>query len=351
MEQHFVILTPGFSASEEDTKSIVFLQSLVKSVNISFPKIKITIITLQFPFTSVQYTWFGNTVIPLNGGNSRAKKIFVWAKAWRKLKKIHIKTPISGILCCWLTECSLVGKKFAEKHDIPYILWAPGQDAKPENRYLKWLNLSGKEVAVISEHQIELLKKSAITCTKIIPNGILPEDFTAFNREQLGFSIHILAAGSLIELKNYLEFIAIIELVTKQFPTIKCEIIGEGPQHEMLEKAISDKKLQNNISLLGALPHKQVIEKMHNSLVFLHPSVYEGNATVLIEAAYAGNYIVCRKETASHKSNLIKHYTSGNSAAEIIIDILKKNQQNPAKELLSSMHDSAKEMLRFLKII
>ena len=350
MTKHLIILTPGFSASQSDTQSIVFLQNLVKSINTQHVDIKITIITFQFPFTSKIYTWFGNNVIPLNGRNSKLKKPIVWLKALKVLKTLNRKTPISGILCCWLMDCSLIGKHFAKKNNIPFLCWAPGQDAKPNNRYLKLLKLKENELAVMSKNQAELLKLSNITCNNIIENGILPEEFTPYKKPDAAFSIHILGVGSLTSLKNYLEFIHIIELVAKQFPEIKCEILGDGPQKEFLQKTLIEKNLQNNITLIDALPHNRVIEKMYQSLILLHPSTYEGNSTVMLEAAYAGNFVLCKPQIERHQSALTKTYTDVKSATQIITDILKNHSTKPQAEMLSSMHDKANEILAHLKI-
>ena len=350
MNKHLVILTPGFSATENDTESLVFLQTLIKSVNTQHPNIKITVVSFQFPFTAKTYTWFGNNVIPLNGHNSKIKKPFVWAKAWQVLKKLNKQTPISGILCCWLMDCSLLGKRFALKNNIPFLCWTIGQDAKPNNRYLKLLRLKENELAVMSKPQAELLKLSNIVCNTVIENGILPEDFVPYQKTDASFSIHVLGVGSLTQLKNYLEFIDIIDLVAKQFPNIKCEILGDGPQKDLLQKTINQKNLQNNITLIGALPHNKVIEKMHQSLMLLHPSTYEGNSTVMLEAAYAGNFVLCKPHIARHQSTLLKTYVNINSAADNITDIIKHNNSKPKAELLSSMHNSANQILAHLKI-
>jgi 1,2-diacylglycerol 3-alpha-glucosyltransferase len=354
MAKHLVILTPGFSASESDTESLVFMQTFIKSLNILHADIRVTVITFQFPFTSKEYSWFGNRVIPLNGRNSKAKKPIIWLKALNTLKKLNRETPISGMLCLWLMDCSLIGKHFATKHNIPFLCWAIGQDVKPDNHYLKLLRLKETELAVMSKNQAELLKQSNIICSKVIENGILPEDFTAYKKADDSFSIHVLGVGSLTELKNYIEFIETIELVVKQVPDIRCEILGDGPQREILQQTIIEKNLQNNIVLMGAVPHHKVIETMYQSLILLHPSTYEGNSTVMLEAAYTGNYVLCKLHIARHQSGLLKTYTDTKSAAEIIVNIIKNPTEGsvskPKEEMLSSMHDRAEEILKHLGI-
>ncbi|HWY12252.1 MAG TPA: glycosyltransferase [Bacteroidia bacterium] len=346
---HFVILTPGFCKGEEDTTAVVFLQNIIKAINRSFPEIKITIISFQYPYTSECYSWHGNRVIPLNGRSSKIKKVITWIKAWRKLKKLNKTEPISGMLCCWLTECSLMGKIFATQKNISFLCWAIGQDVKKNNRYLKFLKLRPDQIAVMGAHQKNLLAQSGLKCEMVIENGMFPEDFPD-PKPGNPFSVHILGTGSLTALKNYIEFVKIIELVAKRFPDIKCEIIGEGPQRLELENAIVERKLQNCIKLSGFLPHRIVLERMYESLIFLHPSTYEGNSTVMAEAAYAGNHIVCREETAPNDSDLINTYQDIDSAAKKIIEILEQNNTKPKSELFSSIHDNAKKIVQHLGI-
>ncbi len=70
-KKHIVLLTPGFSESEEDSTTIPALQIFVKALLVNNPQYSLKIITFQFPFTSKKYNWFGAEIIPLNGKNKR----------------------------------------------------------------------------------------------------------------------------------------------------------------------------------------------------------------------------------------------------------------------------------------
>ncbi len=348
-KKHLVVLTPGFAAGDEDTQSVVFIQNLLRAINNFSSSVTISIIAFQFPFTVKSYQWNGNNVYPLNGRNSRLKKLFVWREAKKKLEELHEQIGIDAIFCCWLHECSLTGKRFALKNKIPFLCWAAGQDAKPDNRYLRLLDLKENEVAVISPKQKELLQLSGIKCSMQIENGLLPELFS--NSLQKNADIHVLGAGSLIPLKNYNEFIETIEIVSREFPEIKCEIIGDGAERENLQQLINKKGLDKNIQLVGALPHKKVLEKMCASLIFFHTSIYEGNSTVLLEAAYSGNYLLSKKETALYEHENFKTYNNTSHAATIILNLLKNGTFRPERFLLSSAHHQAEKLLTFLQLI
>jgi glycosyltransferase involved in cell wall biosynthesis len=325
---------------------MVFLQNLIKAFNTDFPTLNITIIAFQYPFTKEIFEWNGNTIVPLNGRSSKLKRIFIWRKARKKMEELLQKKNISAILCCWLTECALIGQKFAHKHKIPLLCWAAGQDARPGNRYLSLLKLQPNEIAVMAPHQIGLLRKSGITCNFIIENGILSEKRKATQQ----FNIHVLGAGSLTSLKNYIEFVSIIELAKKELPDITCEILGDGPQWKMLQELIQQKKLEKNVLLRGSVSHDIVLQTMDRSLIFLHPSSQEGNSTVILEAAYHGNFILCKKEVAVYDSELIHSYADIPAAAALIVSIIKSNRIKPGPQLLSSMHTSAAKISSHLNL-
>lgn len=345
--KHLVVLTPGFASGDDDTQSVVFIQNLLRALNKQFPALRISIITFQFPFTSVPYTWNDNDVFPLNGRNSFMKKFITWGRAKRKLKQLHALQKIDAVFCCWLTECSFVGRRFANKNNIPFICWAAGQDARPDNKYLRLLNLKETEVAVIGDHQVEWLKKSGITAGLKIENGVdsVPAE------PSMPYSLHVFGAGSLIPLKNYSEFIEIIKSVRDEFPGVKCELAGDGPEKIRLENLISLHGLEHNIKLCGALSHTDVLRKMRESLIFLHPSTYEGNSTVILEAANCGSFILCRPEASLYRHSNVLPYNSVEAAARSIGEIIKEHKVKREGVLFSSSLQQARKLAGHLGLL
>ena len=59
-----------------------------------------------------------------------------------------------------------------------------------------------------------------------------------------------------------------------------------------LQKMIDEAGLNANIQLCGELHHLEIIGLMQRSKILLHPSSYEGFATVYTEALYAGAHVV-----------------------------------------------------------
>ena len=115
----FVILTPGFPASESDNTCLPFLQNLVKTINRDFGFMKVIIVSFQYPFTASQYVWNNNAVISFGGKNKGGlPRILLWRRVWQQLEDIHNSNKIIGIFSIWLGECALTGKRFGEKYGI-----------------------------------------------------------------------------------------------------------------------------------------------------------------------------------------------------------------------------------------
>jgi glycosyltransferase involved in cell wall biosynthesis len=286
-----VIITPGFPKDEYDSTCLPAQQNLVKAINRSFPSIKIIIISFQYPFLRSEYPWNGNTVVAIGGANkNKLRRRLTWFRAWKQLKKIRNDQHILGILSFWCGECAFIGNRFAQKFHLTHFCWLLGQDAKKENVYVKKINRSGGMYIALSDFIAgEFFKQHHIKPEHTIPIGIDPAEYDSSIKHR---DIDILAAGSLIPLKQYQVFINTIAVLQKEFPGIKAVLCGDGPDKIPLQNLINHLSLQKNISLTGEKPHDEILLTMQRSKIFLHPSCYEGLGMVCLEALYAGCNVV-----------------------------------------------------------
>jgi glycosyltransferase involved in cell wall biosynthesis len=287
-EGHIVFLTPGFPENEQDSTTIPALQVYLKTLRKTLTDICMTVITFQFPFSKKSYDWNGIQVIPLNGKNNRLKKLLIWNRALIKLQELNKKKKITVLHSFWISEASFIAQKFAKKYGIRNIVTVMGQDALRRNFYSKYLINSNCKIVSLSQNQHDLILKKLKLKSQIIPWILDHESFP----ELLNTKINILAVGSLIKLKNYPKFIEIILVLVKEFPNLKVQIIGGGNQEPSLRNTISQKKLDNNIVLTGKLSRKKVYQKMSQSGILLHTSLYESFGYVFAEALYSGMHVV-----------------------------------------------------------
>lgn len=286
-----VLLTPGFPRSETDINCLPLLQSLVLALNRDHPQLDITVLSFQYPYVKKKYTWHGNTVMSFNGRNKGGiARLLLRGKIMAVLKKIHQQQNISGLLSCWYGECAWVGNRSAGKHALKHFCWILGQDARNENKYPDRVKAPDHELLALSDFiQDEFEKNHGTRPQWVLPPGIDPSQFDNVQKEK---DIDLLAAGSLITLKQFDVFIDIVAQLAKKMPAIKTMLVGDGPEIARLHGLIEVKGLRSNIILSGELPQPELLQWMQRTRVFLHPSSYEGFGLVCLEALHAGCRVI-----------------------------------------------------------
>src|SRR5947207_2176535 len=131
------------------------------------------------------------------------------------------------------------------------------------NKYHGQVTLKAHALIALSDFtQDEFEKNHGIKPQFVIPPGIDPAQFDNNPGEK---DIDILAAGSLIPLKQYDIFVEVVAEIKKQLPEIKVMLIGDGPEKEKLQGLISSSGLQSAITLTGELPHNEVLQWMQRA--------------------------------------------------------------------------------------
>jgi glycosyltransferase involved in cell wall biosynthesis len=298
-----IIITPGFPANEEDSTCLPAQQNFIKAVNTNFSEVEVLILSFQYPFTKVVYQWYGNTVIAFGGKNKgNLSRFIIWKRVWQQLKNIHKEKNVMGLLSFWCGECAFVAQRFAKKFDLQHYCWLLGQDARKENHYVKRVDVKGTGFIALSDFiQHEFFNNYGIRPANIIPLGI---DIHEYQDKITDREIDVLAAGSLIPLKQYDVFIEVIAVLKKEYPQIKAMLCGDGPEMQKLQTIIHHLSLQNNIILSGEKSHSEVLATMQKAKIFLHTSSYEGFGMVCTEALYAGAQVIsfCKPMNAAIKN-------------------------------------------------
>jgi glycosyltransferase involved in cell wall biosynthesis len=290
-QQCLVILTPGFPASESDTTCLPMQQDFIRTLMKLYPKLRIIVLSFQYPYEKKTYQWFGVTVISFNGRNKGGwQRLLLRREIMGKLQDVHQENRISGLLSFWYGECAVIGKRFGERYGIRHCCWILGQDARKENVYPRRVPAKAGELVALSDFlQDEFEKNHGTKPFAVIPPGI---DHTKFHTSSAGKDIDLLAAGSLIPLKQFDIFIEIVAAIKKDIPGIMAVLAGDGPQKDALGDLIGKKGLEKDIMLTGELPHHEMLQLMQRTKLLLHPSSYEGFSGVCLEALSAGAHVI-----------------------------------------------------------
>jgi glycosyltransferase involved in cell wall biosynthesis len=132
----------------------------------------------------------------------------------------------------------------------------------------------------------------------VIPIGINPDEYPQPSGDR---SIDMVGAGSLSPIKQFDQFVDVVQEVVAKMPEVSAAICGNGSEYEALNRQISEAGLLDNIRMLGEIDHTTVLQTMQRSRVLLHPSSYEGFGMVCTEALYAGTHVIsfCKPMDAS----------------------------------------------------
>jgi 1,2-diacylglycerol 3-alpha-glucosyltransferase len=296
---HILIITPGFPADENDTDCIPPMQVFFKYFQKNYPEIKITVVSIHYPFKRNSYKWYE---IPVHACGAKNKKqplrLFYWFRALNYSMKINKKLKVDIVHSFWFNESALVGRIVSKFLGVKHINSFMGQDVLAGNKYLKIISIKNIYTVAVSQRQAKFFKKtSGKDINEIIPWGIEesipPEEET--KHEIFSRDIDVLGVGSLIPVKNYKLFISIISKIIIEFPSLKCLIVGDGKERKMLEKQITNSGLQKNIELTGHLSREEVLFRMQKTKIFLHTSNYESFGFVIAEALASGCFVVCKE--------------------------------------------------------
>ena len=115
-------------------------------------------------------------------------------------------------------------------------------------------------------------------------NSIPPRHGSAFRVASIGNLLHL--KGFDLGLKAFASF-------HRQFPTSEYWLIGEGPEKGRLQKLAQRLQVAENVKFWGVLPRSQVLEKLAECDVLMHPALHDSSGWVSVEAMATGRPVIC----------------------------------------------------------
>lgn len=340
---HILMVTPGFADGENDSTCIPPLYLFVKELKKQQPGIKISIITLHYPFKKEKYSFSGAQVYPLNGRN-RSWIFSSWMLHLRfrsVVSKIHKEFPVSVVHSFWLDQSAYFASRFAKENNISHICTLMGQDATRDGFYGKMAVMINKNITLITLstfHRKMAEEVRKIKISRVIPWGV--DDLTPENFQR---EVDILGTGSLVEVKHYDRFIDIVSSVRLADKKIKVVVIGKGKQEEELQKKMDINKANIDFEYVGELSRSEVLHYMNRSKVFLHTARYESFGYVLAEALAMGCHVVSTPVGYACDNPEICTFSSNEEAVKLCVELL--NTAIPEKINFPVMKDVAERYM------
>lgn len=214
----------------------------------------------------------------------------------------------------------------ALKHKIPFVLtvhenpiWVRSNLSR--NPLKSYFILKKADVVIRpSYHNLELLGRINRNI-RVVPNGYDDELFKfremSHCRKILGLEhddIVILSVGGLTPIKGHIYSILALEKVIRKFnrkysKRLLYMIAGDGPLYTSLRALIRTRNLENNVRLLGYIPHWRLPIYYCSSDIFILPSLYESFGISLLEAQAMGVPAIVTSTVGA--SYILKHTSGG----------------------------------------
>ncbi|HLW85826.1 MAG TPA: glycosyltransferase family 4 protein [Candidatus Sulfotelmatobacter sp.] len=327
-EMHVLTLTPFYPTEKDDAIGCFVSEPLAWFAKAGVAKgVHNTVFAVQPIYrakprpsaSAVPAEWLQYFSLP-GGLGLPSAGAFLFARLVGRVRKLHASQPVDLIHAHAPLPCGHAAKLLSAELNIPYAVsvhgldafstvQVPGRAGEWSRRVSRRVYRSSRRVICISERVREaVLEGTAGSCrTSVVYNGVDPELFSPAANSSSAAPI-ILSVGNLIPTKGHAVLIRAAAALAPEFPTLQWEIIGEGPEHDRLQKLCTQLQIADKVRFLGRQSRKQVAVAMQRSTLFALPSSYEGLGCVYLEAMSTGKPAIgCRgqgiAEVIQHGSN------------------------------------------------
>lgn len=132
---------------------------------------------------------------------------------------------------------------------------------------------------------------------RVLPDIALPlEDISLLNAlpvRQDASPFRVISVGRLIGWKAFHLGIRAFARFHAQYPNSEYWILGNGPEMETLKQLARDLNIADRVTFWGSLPRTEVLQRLEEADVLLHPSLHDSGGWVCLEGMSAGRPVVC----------------------------------------------------------
>jgi glycosyltransferase involved in cell wall biosynthesis len=106
-------------------------------------------------------------------------------------------------------------------------------------------------------------------------------------------SFRLMSIGRLLHLKGFHLGLEAFARLKREFSASEYWFIGDGPERRNLESLAARLRVADRVFFWGALPRGQVLEKLAECDLLVHPSLHDSGGWVCLEAMAAGRPVLC----------------------------------------------------------
>jgi teichuronic acid biosynthesis glycosyltransferase TuaC len=239
---------------------------------------------------------------------------FLFARIVARVRELNRVQPIDLIHAHAPLPCGHAAMLLSRELNIPYVVSVHGLDAFSTEhvtgksgewcrRISQRVYRSASQVICVSEHVREqVLAGAGGNCrTAVVYNSVDAALFTPASEMTAALSdassLMILSIGNLIPIKGHEQLIRAAAALASDFPSLRWEIIGDGPERRRLQVLANELHVADRVRFLGRQSRIQVADALQRCTIFVLPSRYEALGCVYLEAMSTGKPAIgCRNQ-------------------------------------------------------
>lgn len=255
-------------------------------------------------------------------------------------------TPYLPLYSCWVAARATRTPLIATWHEFWGDHWNAYLPSRPAVAHVARLLEAGcrplgdVRVAVSPFTARRLAAGRGGTTARVVGNGVSLD--TIKRTPPSDEPSDIIFVGRLIEDKKVDVLLQALHILVGEFPRIRCNIVGDGPEREHLERLAASLSLGENVCFAGRVQDGQTFGLMKSAKVLALPSIREGFGITVIEAQASGCVPVVARGPHTAAPDLVRDEIDGlvcEPTAESLAAGLALLLRDPAR--LGSMQSQA----------
>ncbi len=288
-------VVPGFCADESDW-CIPVLRNVIAEMA---RRMRVSVYTPHYPYRRSSYRAFGADVHCFSDRKERGtRRLAVWRRLIDAVERDHAVAPFSVVHAFWANETGMLAVRIARRLGIPCVVTIGGGELArfPAERYGSRLSLVqsalvrhafvGADVITAGSAWVAALAPNRFAGKlRVLPLGV---DVEMFRAGPVRTGRRLLAASSMIALKDHGTLLRAFALARAEMPDLGLTIAGDGVERRAIEAHVRSLELERCVEFLGDVPHGSMpaLFAGHDRLV--HASLYESQGMVALEALATG---------------------------------------------------------------
>jgi glycosyltransferase involved in cell wall biosynthesis len=136
-------------------------------------------------------------------------------------------------------------------------------------------------------------------------------------------SFRVVSIGDLLHLKGYHLGLKAFAKLLERFPNAEYWLFGDGPERDRLTKLAAGLGIANHVTFWGVIPRLELLDRLSECDVLLHPVLHDSSGWASVEAMAAGRPVVCLDlgGTALQVTEKTGAKISAQSSSQVIEDL------------------------------